>query len=126
MALMAGYAWLGVGLLLMARAWWLPTHYSAPLHAFTIGALGTLASTVMLRQAILRAKAQPESEWTFLLLVTLFATATILRLLALEAGDAWLNMLWGAALAWSLAWLLVASRLWYWIRRLPAPRPSAK
>lgn len=126
LALMAGYAWLGVGLLLMARAWWLPTHDSAPLHAFTIGALGTLASTVMLRQAILRAKAQPEREWTLLLLVALFATATILRLLALEAGGAWLATLWGAALAWSLAWLLVASRLWYWIRRLPAPRPTVK
>lgn len=126
LALMAGYAWLSVGLLLMARAWWLPTHDSASLHAFTIGALGTLASTVMLRQAILRAKAQPEREWILLLLVALFATATILRLLALEAGGTWLATLWGAALAWSLAWLLVASRLCYWIRRLPAPRPSAK
>jgi|LGOV01.1.fsa_nt_gb uncharacterized protein involved in response to NO len=126
LALMAGYAWLGAGLLLMARAWWLPTHDNAPLHAFTIGALGTLASTVMLRQAILRAKAQPECEWALLLLAVLFATATILRPLALETGAAWLDMLWAAALAWSLAWLLVASRLWYWIHRLPAPHPSAK
>lgn len=126
LALMAGYAWLGVGLLLMARAWWLPTHYSASLHALTIGALGTLASSVMLRQASLRAKAQPEREWALLPLVALFATATTLRLLALEAGGFWLATLWGAALAWSLAWLLVASRLCYWIRRLPAPRPSAK
>ncbi|MGM0782647.1 MAG: NnrS family protein [Pseudomonadota bacterium] len=123
LALMAGYAWLGMGLLLMARTWWLPAHDSAPLHAFTIGALGTLASTVMLRQAILRAKERPEREWALLPLVVLFATAAILRLWALETGSAWLSVLWGAALAWSLAWLLVAGRLWYWIGRLPAPRP---
>ncbi|SDI95528.1 Uncharacterized protein involved in response to NO [Billgrantia gudaonensis] len=125
LALMAGYAWLGVGLVLMARTWWLPAHDSAPLHAFTIGALGTLASTVMLRQAILRTKARPEREWALMPLVVLFATAAILRLWALETGSAWLGVLWGAALAWSLAWLLVAGRLWYWIGRLPTPRPSA-
>lgn len=126
LALMVGYAWLGVGLLLMARTWWLPTHDSAPLHAFTIGALGTLASTVMLRQAILRAKARPEREWVLIPLAVLFATAAILRLWALEAGSAWLSMLWGAALAWSLAWLLVAGRLCYWIGQLPPPRPAMK
>ncbi|WP_346796016.1 NnrS family protein [Halomonas sp. Bachu 37] len=126
LALMAGYAWLGVGLLLMARTWWLSAHDGAPLHAFTIGALGTLASTVMLRQAILRAKAHPEREWALVPLVVLFAAAAILRLWALETGSAWLSVLWGAALAWSLAWLLVASRLRYWIARLPPPRPPAK
>ncbi|TFH87656.1 NnrS family protein [Billgrantia azerbaijanica] len=124
LALMAGYAWLGVGLLLMARTWWLPTHDSAPLHAFTVGALGTLASTVMLRQAILRAKGRPEREWALLPLVLLFATAAMLRLWALETGSAWLGVLWGAALAWSLAWLLVAWRLWHWLARRPAPRPA--
>lgn len=126
MALMVGYAWLGVGLLLMARAWWLPAHDSASLHAFTVGALGTLASTVMLRHAILRAKTQPEREWSLLPLAVLFATAATLRLLALETGGAWLDMLWAAALAWSLAWLLVAGRLLYWIGQLPAPRPAVK
>lgn len=125
LALMAGYAWLGVGLLLMAHTWWMSGQDSASLHAFTIGALGTLASTVMLRQAILRAKALPEHEWSLLLLVVLFATAATLRLLALNTGSAWLVMLWAAALAWSLAWLLVAGRLWYWISRRPAPRPPA-
>lgn len=126
LALMAGYAWLGVGLLLMAYTWWMTGQDSASLHAFTVGALGTLASTVMLRQAILRAKAQPEHEWSLLPLVALFASSAALRLLALQTGSAWLDMLWAAALAWSLAWLLVAGRLWYWIGRLPVPRPSVK
>lgn len=121
MALMIGYGWLGVGLVLMARTWWLPAHDSAPLHAFTIGALGTLASTVMLRQTVLRAKGRPEREWVLWPLVLLFATAATLRLWALETGSAWLVVLWGAALAWSFAWLLVAGRLGYWIARLSPP-----
>ncbi|WP_240454058.1 NnrS family protein [Halomonas sp. NO4] len=124
LALMAGYAWLGVGLLLMARTWWLPAHDSAPLHAFTIGALGTLASAIMLRQAILRAKGRPEREWSLLPLVALFATAATLRLWALETGSVWLGVLWGAAAAWSLAWLLVAWRLRHWLARQPVPHTA--
>jgi uncharacterized protein involved in response to NO len=115
--LMLGYAWLGVGLLLLARAWWQQPHASATLHAFTIGALGTLASGIMLRQAILRAKGRPEAEPLLLPLALLFSLAAVLRLLALDAGTGWLMLLWGSALAWSMAWLLAAWRLIHWCRR---------
>ena len=121
--LMLGYGWLGIGLLLLARTWWLPAHASTSLHAFTIGALGTLASAIMLRQVILRAKGRPESEWSLVPLAVLFALAALLRLWALETGSSWLVVLWGSAAAWSLAWLLVAWRLWHWLGRLPAGRP---
>ncbi|WLI72215.1 NnrS family protein [Halomonas alkalicola] len=119
LGLMVGYAWLGVGLLLLllARAWWQQPHASATLHAFTIGALGTLASGIMLRQAILRAKARPEAETLLLPLALLFSLAALLRLLALDAGEGWLLLLWGSALAWSLAWGLAAWRLLHWCRR---------
>ncbi|QJQ97551.1 NnrS family protein [Halomonas sp. PGE1] len=117
LGLMMGYAWLGVGLLLLARAWWQQPHASATLHAFTIGALGTLASGIMLRQAILRAKARPEAEPLLLPLALLFSLAAVLRLLALDAGEGWLLLLWGSALAWSLAWGLAAWRLLHWCRR---------
>ncbi|MCA1771041.1 MAG: NnrS family protein [Halomonas sp.] len=117
LGLMVGYCWLGVGLLLLVGAWWQQLHASATLHAFTIGALGTLASGIMLRQAILRAKARPEKEPLLLPLALLFSVAAVLRLLALDAGEHWLALLWGSALAWSLAWGLAAWRLLHWCRR---------
>ena len=106
-----------MGLLLLARAWWQQPHASATLHAFTIGALGALASGIMLRQAILRARGHPEAEPLLLPLALLFSLAAVLRLLALEAGQHWLALLWGSALAWSLAWGLAAWRLLHWRRR---------
>ncbi|WP_302139864.1 NnrS family protein [Halomonas alkalicola] len=117
LGLMVGYAWLGVGLLLLARAWWQQPHASATLHAFTIGALGTLASGIMLRQVILRAKARPEAETLLLPLALLFSLAALLRLLALDAGQHWLALLWSSAALWSLAWGLAAWRLLHWCRR---------
>ncbi len=123
LVLMLGYTWLGIGLLMLARTWWVPVHASTALHIFTIGALGTLSSVIMLRHVILRARQRPESEWALVPLAGLFSTAAILRLWALEAGSAWLVILWGSALLWSLAWLLVAWRLRYWMARLPTGRP---
>ncbi|MCE0734407.1 NnrS family protein [Halomonas sp. G15] len=120
LGLMLGYAWLGVGLLLAARVLWLGQPLGGVLHAFTVGALGTLASGIMLRQAILRAKGRPERESLLLPLALLFTVAAVLRLVAFPAGAAWLPLLWASALAWSLAWLLTAWRLLGWSRRVPS------
>ncbi|AMD00750.1 NnrS family protein [Halomonas chromatireducens] len=122
LVLMLGYTWLGIGLLLLARTWWVPVHASTALHVFTIAALGTLSSTIMLRHVILRARYRPESEWALVPLAGLFATAAIMRLWALDAGSAWLVILWVSSLLWSLAWLLVAWRLCYWLARIPSGR----
>ena len=120
--LLLGYAWLGLGLLLAAQALWRGQPLGDVLHAFTVGALGTLASGIMLRQAILRARGRPEGEPLLLPLALLFSLAAVLRLVALAAGEAWLILLWGSALAWSLAWGLAAWRLLAWSRRAPARR----
>lgn len=119
LGLLLGYAWLGAGLLLAARALWLGQPLNAVLHAFTVGALGTLATGIMLRQAILRAKGRPEREPILPLLALLFGVAAVLRLLAFPVGGAWLSLLWASALAWSVAWLLTAWRLVVWSRRGP-------
>lgn len=120
LGLLLGYAWLGFGLLLAARVLWLGQPLGGVLHAFTVGALGTLASGIMLRQAILRAKGRPEREPLLLPLALLFTVAAVLRLVAFPAGAAWLPLLWASALAWSLAWLLTAWRLLGWSRRVPS------
>lgn len=125
LGLLLGYAWLGIGLLLLSRDLWLQIYVSATLHAFTIGALGTLASGIMLRQAILRAKARPQAEWVLLPLALLFALSAALRLWAMQSGTHWLTLLWVSALIWSLAWLLATWRLIYWCRRVP-PRRRVK
>ncbi|MCE8035061.1 NnrS family protein [Billgrantia tianxiuensis] len=116
--LMLGYAWIAIGLLLLARSWWAPQHASTALHAFTVGALGTLASAIMLRHVILRAKRGPEEEAALLPLAGLFAVAAVLRLWAIEAGSHWLLLLWASALSWSLGWLMVAWRLRVWSGRV--------
>ncbi|MCE8017093.1 NnrS family protein [Halomonas sp. MCCC 1A17488] len=120
LVLMLGYAWIAIGLVLLARNWWAPQHASTALHAFTVGALGTLASGIMLRHVILRAKRRPEQEWALLPLAGLFAVAAVLRLWAIEAGSAWLALLWASALSWGLGWLLVAWRLRRWLRLVDA------
>lgn len=124
LGLLLGYAWLGGGLLLLARSLWLGQPLSGVLHAFTVGALGTLASGIMLRQTILRAKGRPEREPILLPLALLFTLAAVLRLAAFPAGAAWLSLLWTSALAWSLAWLLAAWRLVVWSRRGPIRQRS--
>lgn len=122
LGLLIGYAWLGAGLLLLARSWWLQLYAGATLHAFTIGALGTLASGIMLRQAVLRAKARAQDERVLLPLALLFTLSAVLRLGSLQAGASWLALLWASALVWSLAWLVAAWRLIHWCRRVPQRR----
>lgn len=113
LAPMAGYAWLAAGLWLYGAAVMGVLPVSTALHAITVGALGTLSSAVMLRQAASRAKARPEDEPAFVPLALLFAAAAVLRLAVAFGGGQ--TALWSAALCWSVAWLLVAWRLVHWI-----------
>ncbi|TDR56891.1 uncharacterized protein involved in response to NO [Halomonas ventosae] len=117
LGLLIGYAWLGAGALLVAADLLAGGSLAGGLHAITVGALGTLASGIMLRQTILRARGRPGEERWLAPLALLFTLAAGLRLALPLAG---LPVLWGAAAAWSLAWLLVAWRLVHWRRRAAA------
>lgn len=124
--LLFGYAWLGIGMLSLAATRMAGLTPSLVLHAVTVGALGCLASGIMLRQAILRAKGRPQAEWPCMMaLALLFSTAASLRLSIPLVDGAWLEVLWGSALAWSLAWSLVVWRLVHW-RGVDQRRRSAR
>lgn len=121
LGLLLGYAWLGAGALLVAGDLLAGGSPAGGLHAITVGALGTLASGIMLRQAVLRARGRPGEERWLAPLAGLFTLAAGLRLALPLAG---LPALWGAGGAWSLGWLLVAWRLVHWRRRAASAVPS--
>ena len=94
-----GYAWLVVGLALLGSAWLLqllPT--GAGTHAITVGALGTLASTVMARIRLVRNRLDPSRLYSVPVMTILVAAAALTRLLA--PGD---QALMVASVLWSMA-----------------------
>lgn len=111
-----GYAWLALGLLLLAASRWtdlLPA--TASLHALTAGAIGTMTLAVMTR-ASLGHTGRPLVAGTGTTAIYLLVTAAAgLRLLAPIAGEQYLLLLTLAGLAWSGAFggfvLLYASPL---------------
>ena len=98
----AGYAWVAVGLVLLAA-----TPGNAALHALTVGAIGTMTLAVMTRATLGhsgRPLAAGPGTWSIYLLVTL---AAILRTCAaLSAHTALLTS--AAGVAWSAAFILFA------------------
>lgn len=101
-----GYAWLAVGLGLLGSAWafGMPT-LGAATHAITVGALGTLSTSVMLRVRLLRAKQDIARTRSLPVITGLMGLAAVSRIgWPTDPGALWL-----AAGCWSLA-LLVA--LW--------------
>jgi len=99
-----GYAWLVVGLALLGLSWTvqlLPA--STATHALTVGALGTLTGTVMLRVQLIRAKRDPARARILPWFAASIALATVLRL----AGSSSPALLHTAAGLWSLGMLMV-------------------
>lgn len=97
-----GYAWLGIGLVLLgaSRGYDLGLPPAAATHAITIGALGTLTTGIMLRTRLLRLRVElARAAPGFVAMAALIALATLARLLS--GGSAY--GLLPAAIAWSLA-----------------------
>lgn len=107
MALLAGYAWLPVGWLLVAQALLAQAAPIRALHAITVGALGTLTVTVMLRTQMARETGEvSRPAWGYAAALLMGAAA----LLRLAEGPRW--TLVAAAACWSSACLLLLVRLW--------------
>lgn len=106
-----GYSWLAAGGLLSGLELLAGRSITATLHLITIGALGTLAGSVMLKLAWQRAHRQlPPANRTMALAITI-ATATLLRFAAGATPFNHPALLWSAAILWAGIWLLMAIEL---------------
>ncbi|HEB78766.1 MAG TPA: NnrS family protein [Methylothermaceae bacterium] len=106
-----GYAWIAVGLMLLAAVPTLGLDFRTALHGLTIGAMGTLTFNVMLRTAMQRGKVRPQADW-LIPTGTLLITAAALLRLAIPVSVAQVAMVAGlSALCWSTAWLLLLVRV---------------
>ena len=113
-----GYAWLGAGLLLLgtARGFDVGLTPGIATHAITVGALGTLTTSIMLRNRLLRLRVPLERAGPgFVAMTLLITTAALARLVG---GP--LHGLMLAAAAWSLALLLLLAQL-LWFRHPGQP-----
>jgi uncharacterized protein involved in response to NO len=105
-----GYAWLGVGLVLLggSRTFDVGLPPVVATHAITIGALGTLTTHVMARVRLLRLRSPRSDRAPWLLAMAgAMSAAALLRMLG-AARPAWLL---AAAGCWSLAELLLLAVL---------------
>jgi len=95
--LIAGYTWLGVGLLAVGAALWTGRGLPAALHVITVGALGTLTLTVMATTWLLRARREPADFGAIPVGTGLLALAVAAR---------------GLAELWPMPWLVVSAAAW--------------
>jgi uncharacterized protein involved in response to NO len=99
-----GFAWVGVGLLLVGVSAFLPDVLpAAGMHALTAGAMGGMTLAVMTR-ATLGHTGRPltADRWTAAIYL-LVAAAAALRVAAAFSADAYSLLLWASGLAWITA-----------------------
>ncbi|WP_372964494.1 NnrS family protein [Marinobacter sp.] len=128
LVLAIGYLWLAAGagvtgLHLLTFSPPLPA-----LHIITIGALGTLSSSVMLRLAWQRAHRSFPPRWQVLTIAIAMTVAVISRYMAGATPYGQPEMLWISAASWSLSYTGVAVQVLLLYRRsvtrLPARNPT--
>ncbi|MDK8463220.1 NnrS family protein [Marinobacter sp. SS13-12] len=106
-----GYVWLAAGAG-TTGVYLLQGNNPLPaLHVITIGALGTLSISVMLRLAWQRARRTFPPTWQVLAIAVAMAVAVLARLQAGATPFAHPGLLWLSALCWSTAYGLVAIQL---------------
>jgi len=111
LVLAIGYLWLAIGAGLTGVQLWQGVNPLPALHVITIGALGTLSISVMLRLAWQRAMRIFPPTWQVLSIAGLILVAVLARLQAGTAPFAHPAALWLSALCWSAAYGLCAMQL---------------
>lgn len=119
--LMAGYFWLAIGLLFICLSIMLDWQLAAGVHVITIGAIGTLSSTIMLKSA-LKGVGQDESNGVFTSVVGFLTLAVICRVAAIFLPDYRGLLLVITTLGWSISFLVVALTQFKFSINLPIPK----
>lgn len=97
-----GYAWLALGLVLLAFDAWVPMlPPTAALHALTVGAVGTMTLAVMTRATLGHTGQALEAGAGTTAIYILITLAALLRLVAPLAGESYLLALSCAGAAWT-------------------------
>ena len=113
-----GYAWLALGSLASGAAFVSQQHPTAALHLITVGGLGTLSTSVMLRLYFQRTRKTPPPTAWVIGITGLIAIAGVTRYLCGPTPyfQPWLLSL--SAASWALAYLLLAALMLRLGRRL--------
>ncbi|MFC4259282.1 NnrS family protein [Marinobacter lacisalsi] len=114
--LAVGYLWLAIGTAMTGIHLMMEVSVAPALHLVTIGALGTLSTSVMLRLAWQRAHRRPPPPWQVLSVTLLTSIAAVARYLAGPAAFTEPGWLWLSATSWSLAYGLVSMQLFLLLR----------
>ncbi|OJT01394.1 short-chain dehydrogenase [Marinobacter nauticus] len=111
LVLALGYLWLAAGAGATGVHLFTGQSLVPALHLITIGALGTLSGSVMLRLAWQRACRTFPPAWQVLVLASAMAIAAISRYLTGDAPYSQSSLLWLASGVWALAFSGLASQL---------------
>lgn len=111
LVLAVGYFWLAIGALATGLALLNSKPPAPALHLITIGALGTLSTSVMLRLAWQRSHRKPPPAGEVFPIAALLAIAAISRFIAGASPFGAPMLLWLSASSWTLAYLWVTGRL---------------
>lgn len=106
-----GYSWLALGLVLLGTVKFSEsTHLSTVIHAITVGALGILASNVMVRVTLLHRKQYPSHIAQILMTTASMTVAAVARIGADFSANRE-TYLAVSATAWSIGFILVLAVL---------------
>ena len=106
-----GYAWVVIGLALIGvNGWWTFAPPGAPVHALTVGAIGTMTLAVMTRASLGHTGRPLAAGPATVLVYALVTLAAILRITAPLAGAQTALVTSLSGLAWTAAFLLFAAR----------------
>lgn len=111
LVLAVGYIWLAIGALATGLALLNGTTPAPALHVITIGALGILSTSVMLRLAWQRSHRKPPAAREVFPIAALLSGAAISRFTAGESPFGEPVLLWLSASLWALAYAWVTVRL---------------
>jgi uncharacterized protein involved in response to NO len=116
-----GTVWVALGFLLMGVNGLVPTlPETTPLHALTVGAIGTMTLAVMTRASLGHTGRPLTAGPVTTSIYVLITLAALLRLIAPLAGD-YVRMLWASGAAWSGAFGLFVI---FFAAPLTRPRPQ--